>query len=55
MAATLRLELDKGVIVEKTIEQLTKLLNLMEGIGSVYNEGMESRRVIVLANDSYTS
>ena len=35
----------------KTLKNLTKLLDRLHGIGRRYDEGMESRSVMVLANE----
>ena len=50
MSASLSLELDKHITVGKTLKYLTKLLDRLQGIGLDYNEGMESRTVMVPAN-----
>ena len=50
LSARLSLESDKHVTVGKTLKHLTKLLDRLHGIGLGYNEGMESRTVMVLAN-----
>ena len=50
MAATLSLESDKEVTARKTPMHLTKLLDRLEGIVHKYDEGMESRSFMVLAN-----
>ena len=50
MAATLSLQSDKEVIVGKTLKHLTKLLDWLHGIGHGYDEGMESRTIMVPAN-----
>ena len=50
MAATLSLESDKEVTVGKTLKHLTKLLDRSCSIGREYDEGMESRSIMVPAN-----
>ena len=50
MYANLSLESDKHVTARKTLKRLTKLMDWLHGIGLVYDEGMESRTVMVLAN-----
>ena len=50
MSASLSLELDKHVTIGKTLKHLTKLLDLLHGIGLRYDEGMESRSVMVPEN-----
>ena len=50
MYASLSLESDKHIIVGKTLKRLTKLMDWLYGIGLGYDEGMESRTVMVLAN-----
>ena len=50
MTATLSLESEKEVTAGQTLKYLTKLLGRLEGIGRGYDEGMESRSVMVLAN-----
>ena len=50
VGATLSLESDKEVKVGKTLKHLTKLLDRPHGIGRGYDEGMESRSVMVPAN-----
>ena len=44
------LELDKKVMTRKTLKYLTKLLDRLHGIGRRYNNSMESRSIMVLAN-----
>ena len=46
MAAILSLESGKEATAEKTLKQLTKLLDRLQGIGRGYDEGMESRSVM---------
>ena len=43
-------ESDKHVTARKTLKCLTKLMDRLHGIGLGYDEGMESRTVIVPAN-----
>lgn len=50
IVSILRLELDTHVLVGKTLKQLTKLLDRLKGIWYGYDEGMESRTIIELAN-----
>ena len=50
MFANLSLESDKNVMAGKTLKHLTKLLDWLCGIGLGYDEGMESRSVMLLAN-----
>ena len=50
MVPTLSLESDKEVMVGKTLKHLTKVLDGLEGIGHRYNEDIESKIVVVLAN-----
>ena len=50
MYANLSLELDKHVTTRKTLKRLTKLMDQLHGIGLEYDEGMESKTVVVLAN-----
>ena len=50
MSASLSLESDKKVTAGKTLKHLTKLLDRLCGIGRGYDEGMESRSVMVPAN-----
>ena len=50
MSATLSLESGNKVMAGKTPKHLTKLLDRLRGIGRGYDEGMESRSVMVLAN-----
>ena len=50
MSANLSLESDNKVTAGKTLKHLTKLLDRLRGIGRGYNEGMESRSVMVRAN-----
>ena len=50
MSASLSLESDNKVTVGKTLKHLTKLLDRLRGIGHGYDEGMESRSVMVPAN-----
>ena len=50
MSANLSLESDNKVTAGKTLKHLTKLLDRLQGIGRGYDEGMESRSVMVPAN-----
>ena len=50
MSTSLSLESDKKVVVGKTLKHLTKLLDWLCGIGRKYDEGMESRTVMVRTN-----
>ena len=50
MYASLSLQSDKNVIARKTLKCLIKLMDRLHGIGMGYDEGMESRTVMVLAN-----
>ena len=50
MSVSLSLESDKKVTVEKTLKHLTKLMDRLHCIGRGYDEGMESRSVMVPAN-----
>ena len=50
MAASLSLESDMEVTAGKTLKHLTKLMDRLRGIGRGYDEGMESRTVMVPAN-----
>ena len=50
MYASLSLESDKHVTAGKTLKRLTKLMDRLHGIGLGYDEGMESRTVMVPAN-----
>ena len=50
MSASLSLESDNKVMAGKTLKHLTKLLDRLRGIGPRYDEGMESRSVMVPAN-----
>ena len=50
MSASLSLESDNKVTAGKTLKHLTKLLDRLRGIGRGYDEGMESRSVMVPAN-----
>ena len=50
MSTSLILESTKHVTVGKTLKHLTKLLGRLHGIGLGYDEGMESRTVMVPAN-----
>ena len=50
MYANLSLESDKHVIARKTLKRLTKLIDRLHSIGLEYDEGMESRTVMVPAN-----
>ena len=50
MSASLSLKSDNKDMVGKTLKHLTKLLDQLRGIGRRYDEGMESRSVMVPAN-----
>ena len=50
ISASLSLESDNQIMVEKALKHLTKVLDRLQGIGLRYNEGMESRSVMVPAN-----
>ena len=50
MYGSLSLESDKHVTARKTLKRLTKLMHRLHGIGLGYDEGMESRIIIVPAN-----
>ena len=50
MSVSLSLESDKRVMARKTLKHVTKLLDWLHGIGLSYDEGMESRTVMVPAN-----
>ena len=50
MYASLSLESDKHVTVGKTLKRMTKLMDWLHGIRLGYDEGMESRTVMVPAN-----
>ena len=50
MFASLSLESNNKVMLGKTLKHLTKLLERLWGIGRRYDEGMESRSVMVPAN-----
>ena len=50
MFASLSLESDKHVTAGKTLKHLTKVLDGLHSIGLRYDEGMESRVVMVPAN-----
>ena len=50
MSASLSLESDKKVTTRKTLKHLTKLLDWLCGIGRRYNEGMESKSIMVPPN-----
>ena len=50
MAATLSLESDEHVIVGRTLKYLTKLIDRLLSIGDGFDEGVESRTVMVPAN-----
>ena len=50
MSASLSLESDNKVMVGKTLKHLTKLLDRLWGTGRGYDEGMESRSIMVPAN-----
>ena len=50
MSASLSLESDNKVTAGKTLKHLTKATGSVTGIGRGYDEGMESRSVMVPAN-----
>ena len=50
MSAGLSLELAKKIMARKTLKHLTKLLNQLHCIGRGYDEGMESRSIMMPAN-----
>ena len=50
MYASLSLESDKHVTAGKKLKRLTKLMDWLHSIGLGYDEGMESRTVMMLAN-----
>ena len=50
MSASVSLESDNKVTEGKTLKHLTKLLDRLRGIGRRYDEGTESRSVMVPAN-----
>ena len=50
MSSSLSLESVNKVAVGKTLKRLIKLLDWLHSIGRGYDEGMESRSVMVLAN-----
>ena len=50
MYANLSLESDKHVTAGKTLKRLTKLMDRLHSIELGYDEGMESRTVMVPAN-----
>ena len=50
MSASLSFELDNKIAVGKTLKHLKKPPDRLWCIGRGYNEGMESRSVMVLAN-----
>ena len=50
MYASLSLESDMHVTARKTLKRLTKLMDRLHGIGLGYDEGMESKTVMVPAN-----
>ena len=50
MFTSLSLELDKHIMVGKELKHLTKLLDWLHSIKLSYDEGMESRTVMVPAN-----
>ena len=50
MYASLSLESDKHITEGKTLKRLTKLMDWLHGIGLGYDEGMESRTVMMQAN-----
>ena len=51
MRASLSLESDKHVTAGKTLKHLTKLMDRLHGMGQGYEEGMESRTVMVPTNE----
>ena len=50
MSTSLSLKSDNKVMARKTLKHLTRLLDWLRGIGRGYDEGMESRSIMVLAN-----
>ena len=50
MYASLILELGKHVTTGKTLKRLTKLMNRLHSTGLGYDEGIESRTIMVSAN-----
>ena len=50
MAATLSLKPDTHVTIGKTMTHLTKLMEWLLSIGGGFDEGIESRIVMVSAN-----
>ena len=50
MSSSLSLESDNKDTAGKTLKHLTKLLDRLRGIGRGYDEGMESRSIMVPAN-----
>ena len=50
ISTRLSLQSDKHIMAWKTIKHLTKLLDRLHGIGLGYDEGVESRTVMVPAN-----
>ena len=50
MTANVSPKLDMDVTVGKILNHLTKLLDRLEGIETSYDDGMESRNVMMLAN-----
>ena len=50
MAHVCQLESDKHVTAGKTLKRLTKLMDRLHSIGLGYDEGMESRTIMVPAN-----
>ena len=50
MYASLSLESNRHVTAGKTLKRLTKLMDRLHGIGRGYEEGMESRTIMVAAN-----
>ena len=50
MYTSLSLESDKPVTAGKTLKRLTELMDRLRGIGLGYDEGMESKTVMVPAN-----
>ena len=50
MYAILSLESDKDITARKTLKRLTKLMDGLHGIGLGYDEGMESKTVMVPTN-----
>ena len=53
MSTSLSLESDKHVTAGKTLKHLAKLLDQLHSIGLGYDEGMESRTIMVPANGMF--